>query len=120
MKFPECKYENTEMELAIADKLDIGFEDHGFLVMFGGLNYGSGFQGIGLTLSVEFLKRFLRVFSVDALSECNGRYVFVEHSMERIHRLIPLNFDGEEENPEFDIFQWSKEKTVEIKRGKKK
>jgi len=112
MKFPACKYKKTEMDLAVAEHLDVGFEDHGCFVMFGGLSYGSGSQGIGLTMSSDFLKRFIRAFGVERLSECNGRYVFVEHSMCMIHRLIPISFGSDEENAEFDISQWLKDNKV--------
>jgi phosphoribosylformylglycinamidine (FGAM) synthase-like amidotransferase family enzyme len=110
MKFPVCKYVKTEMDLAVAENLDIGFEDHGFLVLFGGFSYGSGAQGIGLTMSSDFLKRFIRVFGVETLQECNGRQIFVEHSSDMIHRLIPVSFNIEEDAAaEFDIFEWSRD-----------
>jgi hypothetical protein len=121
MKFPECKYKETEMDLAIAERLDVGFEDHGWFVLFGGFSYGSSGQGIGLTMSSDFLKRFIRAFGVDTLQECNGRQIFVEHSNEMIHRLIPVSFDNAADEPaDFDIFEWSKSQTVTLPDKKSK
>lgn len=103
MKMPERKYEEkeTEMDLAKLDgKVDIGFESHGCFFMWVTFNYGGVKQGLGCVINEEFIREFLRVFSVEKLGDCKGN-VFVEHNDHQIYRLIPLKINTNEK--EFDI-----------------
>ena len=120
MKPPECHYEKTEMDLAKAGEIDVGFEDHGFFTLFGGMNYDCGSQGFGWIIDLTFIKRFIKVFGVHQLQNSNGKLCWVEHSNQKIFRLIPLGFDGDE-CKEFDIEDWSQQKRKESeKRAKRK
>ena len=100
MKPPACKYLefNTEIDLGKYERPDIGLDDHGLLMIFGSFDYGSGNQGLGYIVDTVFLEALLKVFGVYILSECNGKYAWVEHNRGKIFRI--LSADGKRE---FDI-----------------
>ncbi len=78
MKLPECKYDNTIMELAVVEKSpDIMVDDHGFLLINVTFDYGGSFQGLGRIVDGEFIKKFIQLWNVECLSNCRG-YIFVE------------------------------------------
>ena len=114
MKLPECKYKQTQMDLAtLKDKPDVGFEDHGVFVMFGTFDYGYACQGLGYCVDHKFIQKFIRAFGVSKLSECDGA-IFVEHTNGLgIARLIPL---GIHHGEEFDIAKFTKNKRFELKK----
>ena len=66
-----------------------------------------GCQGLGYIINdTSFVKRFMRVFRVDHLSQVNGRSCWVDHSHNGITAIHPLHRkDGEA----FDIKEWSRE-----------
>ena len=104
MKAPECKYKETEMDLAKYADPDVGFEDHGIFAMFGQFDYlDCGCQGLGYCIDLDFLEKFIRVFGVCSLHKCT-ELVWVEHNRMKIFRIISV--DGEKE---FDIGKWTEE-----------
>ena len=106
MKAPKCKYPefNTEMDLGEYEKPDIGIEDHGSMMLFGGFDYKCGNQGLGYIVDIGFLESFIKVFGVDTLREVNGKFAWVEHNRGKIFRI--LSVDGKRE---FDIEKYCKE-----------
>ncbi len=113
MNAPKCKYKETEIELARYEKPDVGFEDHGFFILYGSFDYlDSGGQGLGYCIDQNFLESFIRVFGVDCLSECTG-LVWVEHNTGKIFRIVSV--DGKRE---FDIESWSQNLKNREKRSK--
>jgi len=103
MKVPECKYEDTEVELAKYEEPDLFIDDHDFMLLGGGFNYlNSGHQGIGITMSLEFIRRFMGVMKKHNLSKCT-ELCWVEHNDCKIFRIISV--DGKKE---FDIESYIK------------
>ena len=112
MKLPECKYKNTEMDLATLKKApDVGFEDHGCFIMEATFDYGVCCQGLGYSVTHKFIMKFIKAFGVSMLSSCTGE-IFVEHQQGRIIRLIPLKT---KEGEEFDIAELIKMEGLELK-----
>lgn len=97
-----------EIDIARIESCDIGFDDHGLFLMFGRFLYEkegvtTGSQGIGYVIDEEFIKRFINVCEVSTLLECEGKIVKVEHTNDKIYKIIPLSKDGKI----FDIEKWS-------------
>lgn len=104
-KEEECK----EIDIAKIESCDVGFDDHGLFLMFTRFifkkgRHSTGSQGIGYVIDDEFIKRFIRSCGAETLLDCNGRMVKVEHTKERINRIIPLSDDKKEHI--FDIDKW--------------
>jgi hypothetical protein len=105
----EEKDEHKEIDLAKIERSDVGFDDHGRFSMFTRFIYkkgkcSTGSQGIAYIIDGEFIKRFIRACGAITLVGCNGRMVNVEHTQERINRIIPLS-DNDKEYI-FDIDKW--------------
>jgi len=101
--------ESKEIDIARIESCDIGFDDHGLFLMFTRFVYvkkghNTGSQGIGYVIDDEFIKRFIRACGAVMLSQCNGTMVRVEHTQERINKIIPL-LKGEDKYI-FDIDKW--------------
>ena len=105
----EEKDEYKEIDIAKIENSDIGFDDHGRFSMFARFIYkkgkcSTGSQGIAYVIDGDFIKRFIRACGATTLLDCNGRMVNVEHTKERINRIIPLSDDDEKYI--FDIDKW--------------
>jgi hypothetical protein len=101
--------EHKEIDIAKIESCDIGFDDHGLFLMFTRFSYikngtSTGSQGIGYVIDEEFIKRFIRACNAQTLLDCNGRKVKVEHTKERINKIIPLSKDNDKYI--FDIDKW--------------
>lgn len=101
--------EDKEIDIAKVESCDIGFDDHGLFLIFVRFVYqkgghATGSQGIGYVIDEEFIKRFIRACRAGTLLDCNGRKVRIEHTKERINRIIPLLKDDDKYI--FDIDKW--------------
>ena len=106
-----------KVDIAKVDEIDIGFEDHGFFIMFGGFTYDrGGAQGMGYDVDVdlEFIQKFIKACGVNTLRECEGRIVRVTHTKGEILKIEPLFGEGET----FDVKEWQKKGEEECERGK--
>lgn len=106
-----------EIDIAKIKNCDIGFDDHGLFLMFGRFIYqkegvATGSQGIGYVIDEEFIKRFIRVCDGSTLLDCEGQLVKVEHTNDKITKIISLTKDGKI----FDIEKWSAD--AKSRRGK--
>lgn len=80
------------MDIAKFEGLDVGFEDHGIFVIFGGVDYlEGGHQGLGYSASMELIQKIIVAAGVTKLQEANGCMVFVEHDNSHISRIISLD-----------------------------
>jgi hypothetical protein len=103
------KDEYKEIDVAKIESSDVGFDDHGRFSMFARFIYkkgkcSTGSQGIAYVIDGDFIKRFIRACGAGTLLDCNGRMVNVEHTKERINRIIPISKDREGDI--FDIDKW--------------
>lgn len=96
--------EHKEVDIAKIESCDIGFDDHGLFLMFTRFIYSAGSQGIGYVIDEEFIKRFIKACGAQTLRDCNGRKVKIEHTRERINKIIPLSEDSDKYI--FDIDKW--------------
>lgn len=101
--------EIKEVDIAKIEGCDIGFDDHGLFLMFTRFiylknGYATGSQGIGYVIDEEFIKRFIRACGAQTLLDCNGRKVKIEHTKERVTKIIPLSKDRNKYV--FDIEKW--------------
>lgn len=96
--------EHKDVDIAKIESCDIGFDDHGLFLMFTRFIYSTGSQGIGYVIDEEFIKRFIRACGAQTLLDCNGRKVKIEHTRERINKIIPLSEDSDKYI--FDIDKW--------------
>jgi hypothetical protein len=94
--------QRVEREVARLSGFDFGFEGS-WPLLVGSFNYDGGGQGLGCSVSIGFLKRFLAVFRVDSLREVNGRACWVTHTDSSILLLEPLLPD---EGEPFNIEAW--------------
>lgn len=74
------------------EKVQLGFEDHGFLTLMIGLEHESGYQGYGTytfgssskpatnPFGLEVIRQFLNLLEISFLNEAVGKYV-------RVHRV---------------------------------
>lgn len=104
--------EFKEIDVAKIESCDIGFDDHGIFMIFARFIYqkgghATGSQGIGYVIDEEFIKRFIRACGAETLLDCNGRKVVIEHTRERINRIIPISKDSKKHI--FDIDKWRME-----------
>ena len=108
----DMREEYKEIDIAQIESCDIGFDDHGLFLIFARFVYkkgrcSTGSQGIGYVIDEEFIKRFIKACGAGTLLDCNGRKVRVEHSKERINKIIPLS--KSEKEYIFDIDKWREE-----------
>lgn len=101
--------EYKEVDIAKVESCDIGFDDHGLFLIFARFIYqkgghSTGSQGIGYVIDEEFIKRFIRACGAQTLLDCNGRKVKIEHTKERVTKIIPLSKDRNKYV--FDIEKW--------------
>jgi len=98
-----------ERELAKCHGFRFMIEERGFPILSGHFEYGesgSGCQGLGYILDMDFIKRFLAVFGVDSFEKTDGKFCWVIHDNSSITKIEPLRkIDGKV----FDILEWQKE-----------
>ena len=99
---------SKERELAKAVDFDVQDDDHGGLMLGGHFEYeGGSHQGLGYMIDMEFVRRFMEVFSVHQLQDVNGKSCWVTHDYKGISKIAPLHKgDGQP----FDIDDWSPRK----------
>ena len=106
MELPECKYENSVVELAfIKHDVDICFHDN-CLVLDATVDYGNYQQGIGYYIDTDFIAAFIRAFGVTSLLKVGGNHIFIEreNGTDKILRFTPLVGTN---GIEFDMREWS-------------
>jgi len=102
---------DRERSLAKCSGFDFGIEDHGFSVLLGSFEYDTwGVQGLGYSVDVDFLKRFMAVFNVTRLGSVNGKSCWVTHNSSQIFKIEPLH---KKDGTPFDIEAWAEEKRQE-------
>jgi hypothetical protein len=95
-----------EREVARIRKPDIVEEDHGFMMFSGTCVFDSSAQGFGVEIDMEFVRRLMRVFRAERLSQLEGKACFVTHCQSRIHKVEPLLHD---DGKAFDVDAWADE-----------
>lgn len=116
--------EDFEERIGKIEYADIIIEDHGFLSVHVGFDYGSSHQGIplrvfglsgekdedfekwrlGHEMGMDFIRRFLELCAVDKWSAVKGRTLLVTASWTDIASLKPL---PTERGIPFDMKEWA-------------